>query len=136
MIEKPIPWPNGARSAVAITFDVDWDTLLHLAFPDDPGRRLLTTSFLMYEGIGIQNILNLLNRYGVTSTFFCSAYNVEQRSEIFKEIHAAGHEIALHGYMHEPANEQSRESEQFWLKRCVDILTDITGYRPYGARAP
>lgn len=30
MIDNPIPWPNGARVAVAITFDIDMDSILHL----------------------------------------------------------------------------------------------------------
>ena len=33
MISNPVPWPNGARVAVAITFDIDSDSILHLAHP-------------------------------------------------------------------------------------------------------
>ena len=35
MIANPIPWPNGAKCAVAITFDMDADSLIHVARPDD-----------------------------------------------------------------------------------------------------
>ena len=31
MIRNPIPWPNGAKCAVAITFDMDADSLIHIA---------------------------------------------------------------------------------------------------------
>ena len=34
MIKNPVPWPNGARCAVAITFDIDTDSILHLEYPD------------------------------------------------------------------------------------------------------
>ena len=34
LIENPVPWPDGARCAVAITFDIDTDSILHLDFPD------------------------------------------------------------------------------------------------------
>ena len=30
MISNPVPWPNGARVACAITFDIDTDSILHL----------------------------------------------------------------------------------------------------------
>src|SRR5262245_62468144 len=33
MIRRPVPWPNGAKVAVAITFDMDADSLVHLAHP-------------------------------------------------------------------------------------------------------
>ena len=38
--------------------------------------------------------------------------------------------------MHEPANEQSRESEQFWLKRSIEIIEELSGNRPVGSRSP
>ena len=33
MIRNPIPWPNGAKCAVSITFDMDADSLVHTAHP-------------------------------------------------------------------------------------------------------
>ena len=30
LIANPVPWPNGALCAVAITFDIDTDSFLHL----------------------------------------------------------------------------------------------------------
>ena len=33
LIDNPVPWPDGARCAVAITFDIDTDSILHLDFP-------------------------------------------------------------------------------------------------------
>lgn len=43
MIRNPIPWPNGAKCAVAITFDMDADSLIHIARPEDSHRRLYPT---------------------------------------------------------------------------------------------
>ena len=34
MIENPIEWPNGARCAVAFTFDMDAESLLHIYLGD------------------------------------------------------------------------------------------------------
>ncbi len=33
MTEHPVPWPDGARCAAAITFDMDADRLLQLEHP-------------------------------------------------------------------------------------------------------
>ena len=48
MIENPVPWPNGARCAVAFTFDMDADSFLHLTHPRDSHRRIAVTSELRY----------------------------------------------------------------------------------------
>ncbi len=48
LVEKPVPWPNGARVAVAVTFDVDVDSILHLAFPDTSHRMAAPLSLLRY----------------------------------------------------------------------------------------
>ncbi|MYD99854.1 MAG: ribulose phosphate epimerase, partial [Alphaproteobacteria bacterium] len=44
MIRNPIPWPGGARCAVAITFDMDADSLIHIARPEDGFDRLYPVS--------------------------------------------------------------------------------------------
>ena len=49
MIENPIPWPEGKRCAVAISFDVDAETLLHLNFRDSAPGRVALSSLLRYD---------------------------------------------------------------------------------------
>ena len=48
MIRNPIPWPNGAKCAVAITFDMDADSLIHIAKPGDSHDRLYPISMGRY----------------------------------------------------------------------------------------
>ncbi len=48
MIENPVPWPDGARCAAAITFDMDADSLLHLEHPEDSITRVSGLSMLRY----------------------------------------------------------------------------------------
>ena len=45
MISNPIPWPNGARCACVISFDMDADSLIHIARPDDSHDRLYPISW-------------------------------------------------------------------------------------------
>ena len=39
MIKNPIPWPNNARCAACVTFDIDSESLIHLEHPSDGYRR-------------------------------------------------------------------------------------------------
>jgi peptidoglycan-N-acetylglucosamine deacetylase len=48
MIKNPVPWPNGAKCAVAFTFDMDADSILHLSNPKDSYRRVAAISELQY----------------------------------------------------------------------------------------
>ena len=49
MIQNPIPWPNGARCAVAFTFDMDADSILHLAHHSIADTRVMGLSVLRYS---------------------------------------------------------------------------------------
>ena len=58
MIENPVPWPNGAKCAVAITFDMDSDSLIHLEHPADGISRVSGLSMLRYgPEVGVPRIL-------------------------------------------------------------------------------
>ena len=48
MIRNTIPWPNGARCAVAFTFDMDADSILHLAHHASAPSRVMALSMLRY----------------------------------------------------------------------------------------
>ena len=49
----------------------------------------------------IEDILNVLNKYEVKTTFFVGGTWVEKEPELFSKIIANGHEIGNHGYFHE-----------------------------------
>ena len=44
-----------------------------------------------------------------------------------REIHHRGHEVAHHGYMHEPPATLSRSQEADVLDRGIEILISLTG---------
>ncbi len=53
-----------------------------------------------------------------------------------RDIVAAGHEIAHHGYLHEQPTGLSAEEEATALDRGLDALQEVAGVRPVGYRAP
>jgi peptidoglycan/xylan/chitin deacetylase (PgdA/CDA1 family) len=137
MIANPVPWPNGAKVAVAITLDMDADSLVHLEHPADSHNRVSTISMLRYgPEIGVPRILETYRRYGLKQTFFIPGWCVEQYPRAIDGIVAGGHEIGFHGYIHEAPNGLSREEELYWLRRSIGVIEKASGKRPRGARSP
>ena len=79
MIRRPVPWPNGAKVAVAITFDMDADSLVHVEHPRDSITRVSTISMLKYgPEVAVPRILEGYRRFGLKQTFFVPAWCIEQ----------------------------------------------------------
>ncbi|GEO15098.1 polysaccharide deacetylase family protein [Microvirga aerophila] len=137
MINNPVPWPNGARCAVAITFDMDADSLVHIAHPDRAPDMVSTTSMLRYgPQVGVPRILETYRRLEIKQTFFIPAWCAETYPGAIEQMVAAGHEVALHSYIHEMSYDKPREEELYWLQRSTEVLERISGARPRGWRAP
>jgi polysaccharide deacetylase family protein (PEP-CTERM system associated) len=81
-------------------------------------------------------LLDLFDRFGVRATFFILGAAADQRPELVKRIHAAGHEIATHGYAHRLVYSQSPAEFRADLRRSIALLEDLTGESILGYRAP
>jgi len=129
----PKVWPNGARVAVCLTFDVDNELLQRanpLPVPLSVGEYGATT--------GLPRILDLLDRHNVPATFFIPAMTLMLHPEIAPAIlQRKRHEIGVHGWIHEfwPDIADAAEEKRL-LTRSIDYLTKATGKRPVGVRAP
>jgi peptidoglycan/xylan/chitin deacetylase (PgdA/CDA1 family) len=131
-----IGWPDGARCAVAITFDVDAESPL-LAVRPDFADRMTTMSQQAYgPEVGVPRLLALLDDCRVRGTFFVPGYTARRYPEAIREIAASGHEIAHHGYLHEPLTGKSPAEEAALLDQGLAALADVAGVRPAGYRAP
>lgn len=136
MIKNPVPWPNGKKCAVAITFDMDSDSILHLDYPDDAQNMVNTFSWLQYDQVAIPRILDIFKSYNIKQTFFVPSWCIERYPKTVELILKDGHEIAQHGYLHEHPNKLTKEEEHYWLRRSIDVIEDFAGKRPTGSRAP
>jgi polysaccharide deacetylase family protein (PEP-CTERM system associated) len=81
-------------------------------------------------------LLDLMARYDVTSTCFVLGKVAEEHPNLVARIHAAGHEVATHGYSHEKVYNLSPNRFRRELRRSVDLVQGITGERVLGHRAP
>lgn len=137
MIKRPVPWPNGAKVAVAITLDMDADSLVHVEHPNDSITRVSTISMLKYgPEVGIPRILESYRRFGLKQSFFIPGWCVETYPGTVEDIAADGHEVGFHGYIHEAPNALSRDEEHYWMRRSIDAIVKHAGKRPRGNRSP
>lgn len=130
------PWPNGAKVAVGLSFDVDNAT------------ATLSTGTLDYEVISrgeygavdaVPRLLKMLDRQQVPVSWFIPAMSAVLHPDMIKQIQGAAqkHEIGIHGWIHErlPLLNDEKE-EQRLLTQSLETLTKMTGKRPIGYRAP
>lgn len=136
MIENPVPWPNGAKCAVSMTFDIDTDSFLHLECGDRVPDMVSTTSWLRYDEVAVPRLLRIYEAFGLKQTFFFPAWCMENYPRLVEAILKGGHEIAHHGYLHENPNRLTLEDEEAWFGRSVDTIKRMTGKVPRGYRAP
>ena len=81
-------------------------------------------------------ILQQFERAGVKGTFFTLGWVAERHPRIVRDIVAAGHELASHGYGHELVHSLTPEAFREDLLRAKGILEDLGGVAVAGYRAP
>lgn len=137
MIHNPIPWPHGAKCAACVTFDMDADSLVHIAHPTDGHSRVSAISMLQYgPKVAVPRIVESYRQLGIRQTFFIPAWCIERYPEAVEAILEGGHEIAHHGFLHEHPRELPDDEEAHWLDRGIEVIVRATGQRPRGWRAP
>jgi peptidoglycan/xylan/chitin deacetylase (PgdA/CDA1 family) len=129
----PARWPGDARVAVAISFDSDHETI--------PLRDGDTTPGRLAQGeygarVGVPRILRLLEAHGVPVTFFVPAVSALLHPSEVESCAAQGHEIAVHGWIHERNTLLERADELDLTVRAVETLEKLSGSRPTGIRTP
>lgn len=137
LIENPIPWPEGCRCAVAFTWDMDADSSLHLANPERADTMLGSATLVRYgPTIAIRRLMDVYRRFELRQTFFIPGWCIERYPDAVDLIQENGHEIGLHGYLHECSHALSRDDEAHWLQRGLDAYRSRIGGVPRGWRAP
>lgn len=81
-------------------------------------------------------ILDILDRHGVKTTFFLAGYWVRQYPEYVKKIVARGHEVGNHSFEHPHMNALTREQIRRDLERNHELLKELTGQDAFLFRPP
>lgn len=126
-------WKDGAKAAVLFSFDSDHETPSLRDGETSPGR--------MAQGeygarVAVPRILDLLGRYEVPSSFYIPAVCALLRPDEVPAYVDAGHEVAVHGWIHERNTQLTYEQELDLLGRALGVLEEQSGQRPVGIRTP
>jgi peptidoglycan/xylan/chitin deacetylase (PgdA/CDA1 family) len=129
----PARWKGGARCAVALSFDSDHET----NELRDGGKSIGRMSWGQYGNrVGVPRIIDLLDRYGIKASFYVPAVAALLYPDEQKRLVSEGHEIGIHGWIHELNSVLPYEAERDLMFRSTDTLEKITGVRPVGLRTP
>lgn len=115
---------SGGASAEIFHKKGDEPKRIALTFDDGPSEK--TTD----------EILSILERFGVKATFFVIGKNAENNPKKIKKIFDAGHEIGNHTYTHAYINKLSEDKLREEIEKTENILKEITGQKPVVFRPP
>ncbi len=129
-------WPGNTQCVVMLTFDVDGVSSWLNRNPDFKNHPSLMSMAEYGPSVATPRILDLLDHHAIKSSFYVPGYVAETHVEMVEDIARRGHEVAHHGYMHEPPSTLSPEEEKGVLEKGIQILQGITGQAPIGYRSP
>ena len=130
---RPKSWPGGTRCAVALSFDSDHETN-ELREGGESIGRLSQGQYGNRQGV--PRILQILSQHGVKASFFVPAVTAMLYPEEQRRVVAEGHEVGIHGWIHERNSELPYINERELQFRSAEVLETITGTRPVGIRTP
>ncbi|MGL4442947.1 MAG: polysaccharide deacetylase family protein, partial [Alsobacter sp.] len=123
---------DGARCAVALFFDADHETF-EMGSGGQAMGRLAWGEF--GRRVGVPRILALLERHAVPASFFVPAVSALIDPDEPRRIAAAGHEIGVHGWIHENNSLLDYDTERGLMLRARDTLARLSGRDPVGLRS-
>jgi peptidoglycan-N-acetylglucosamine deacetylase len=127
-------WPAGIQAAATITVDFEGESVEHEAMALPLWGRY---SHGRYGAqVGVFNLLALFAHYDLRVTFFLNAWDVERYPRTMEAIAAAGHEMAVSGYLHEDFSTLTIEEQAEVLARSETVFQSAFGQKPVGFRAP
>ena len=131
---KPVAWPNGARVAVLLSFDVDNETIA-LRYGEPTVGQL---SQMQYGArVGLPRIVNLLDAHKIPATFFIPSVSLSITPTMADLIKKSGrHEFGVHGWIHEMNITLPDSAERALVKKAKAELEQLTGAKITGYRAP
>lgn len=130
---RPSTWPGGAQVAVALSFDSDHETSFLRDGVVSPGE-LSRGDF--GSRVGTPRVLALLADHSIRSTFFVPAVTALLHPDEVRDCVAHGHEIAMHGWIHERNLLLEPADELELAQRAFAALENVSGVAPVGIRTP
>ena len=114
---------SAAQSRTIFHSDDCDEKMIALTFDDGPHPRYT------------EQILGILDKYGVKATFFFVGQNVEYYPDTALKVVKAGHEIGNHTYDHNRVEKMSQDDVLYEMTRCDDMIYSLDEYQTVLFRA-
>jgi len=115
---------SSRNPSILLSFDIE-----EFDMPFEYGKILPFEEQLSISAQGTRIILDLLERFSVKATFFCTANFAQNRPELILEMVSKGHEIGSHGFYHS-------EFEDSDLAKSKIALENLSNKKVIGFRMP
>jgi peptidoglycan-N-acetylglucosamine deacetylase len=131
----PKSWPNGAKVAVCLSWDMDNETF-DIAAGIDRQVQLSQGEYGFTEGL--PRIMALYDKYKIPGSFYIPAVTGVLYPQLVEEFKKRPqHEIGIHGWIHESLPDIDDQAEEDRLTtKAIDFWTKAMGKKPVGYRAP
>jgi peptidoglycan/xylan/chitin deacetylase (PgdA/CDA1 family) len=107
---------------VLLSFDIE-----EFDMPFEYGKDISFEEQIAISKAGTITILDILDKYEVKATFFCTVTFAENIPDLIKRITETGHELASHGYYHSDFKPEHLLQSKLKLEELSG--KEITGYR-------
>jgi peptidoglycan-N-acetylglucosamine deacetylase len=118
--------------STTICLSVDYDGVATWIASGQTGLRTLSRG--EFAAYATPQLLDIFNRYAITTSWYIPGTTALQYPSTVEAVAKAGHEIANHTLRHEDIGALPVDEMRDSLERTNEILEDITGRRPVGAR--
>jgi peptidoglycan/xylan/chitin deacetylase (PgdA/CDA1 family) len=88
-----------------------------------------------FDAVAVPRILRLYQQHDIRTTWFIPGHTALAYPDLVKRIHAEGHEIGHHGWVHENAGKLDAPTQRLVIERGFDVLDQVVGVRPTGFRS-
>jgi peptidoglycan/xylan/chitin deacetylase (PgdA/CDA1 family) len=131
-----VEWPDGRPCAVAVTVDVDAETMWTSRDPANARRPVVLSQATFEIDYGVPAFLDLFDAVHARTTFFVPGWVAQRHPHVVELAAARGHEIANHGYDHARMSQHPPEVERWMITTTNDILSSLSDAPVVGYRAP
>jgi len=109
---------------ILLSFDIE-----EFDMPLEYGGEISFEEQIEISRLGLENILNILNKHNVKATFFSTVVFAENNKDLVEKLLLEGHELASHTWFHSKFSNED-------LKKSKDKLEEMFNTKVLGLRMP
>jgi polysaccharide deacetylase family protein (PEP-CTERM system associated) len=117
-------------------FTVDVEEYFQVSIMESSVSRERWDELESRVAVSVRRLLDLLAEHHSRGTFFVLGWVAERQPAMVKEIAAAGHEVASHGWDHRLVTQQTPDAFRESVRRTKATLEQLIGAPVVGFRAP